>query len=106
MGSVSSHADEVYFLDLMEKRERLESRRQAAQALGVHPQHLYNIEKRRSGVSLPLALRIVRRYGPLHLVSAADGAIFRIQQVNEPPKAGSSKRAADPLPDASGSWDD
>lgn len=98
MGSVSSRAEEVYFLDLMTKRERKESRREAARALGVHPQHLYNIEKRRSGVSLSLALRIVRRYGPLHLLSAADGAIFRIQQVDRPPHPGSLETPADPPP--------
>lgn len=75
----------VYFVDLQEKRERVESRRAAAEALGVHPQHLYNIEKRRSGASLALALHFVRRYGPLHLVFAETGELFLIQRVEGPP---------------------
>lgn len=78
-----SKASEVYFLDLMDKRERTESRRTAAEALGIHPQHLYNLEKRRSGGSLAVAIRAVRRYGPLRLVSASDGAVFLLQELPE-----------------------
>lgn len=77
----SSKATEVYFLDLIDKRERTESRRTAAEALGIHPQHLYNLEKRRSGGSLAVAIRAVRRYGPLRLVSAQDGAVFLLQEL-------------------------
>ena len=76
---------EIRFLDLEAKRERLEPRRVAAPALGIHPQHLYSVEKGYTSPSLLLALRCVRRYGPLHLISRETGDVFLLQRLDRPP---------------------
>lgn len=56
----------VYLVDLQDKREaRGLTRAQAAALLGIHEQHLYRIEKGRSGISLDLALRCAKEFGTL-----------------------------------------
>ena len=77
----------VYLLGLQEAREKRESRNMAAKALGIHPQHLYNIEKQRAGISLTLALRCVQRYGALRLLSNEDGRIYLLQEEKLPEDA-------------------
>lgn len=60
----------VYLTDVEAKRlERGWTRAQAAQVLNVHEQHLYRIEKQKSGASLDLALRCARVYGPIKALS-------------------------------------
>lgn len=95
----------VYLTDLQDKRvERGWTRAQAASVLNIHEQHLYRIEKQRSGVSFDLALRCAKVFGTLKassewgefLITPSPTDVQTDNDSNLIPLAGSRRRVRRP----------